>query len=74
MNELIQAFEMTTPTGWIISVLLTIIIYFLNRFMKSFDEMKNAVETITKTVVAHETIVDGHEKRLDKVEKVLFNE
>lgn len=74
MEGLLQALEMTTPTGWIISVLLAVIVYFLKRFMKSFDRLEQSVEKVTEAIVEHRTIVDAHEKRLDKVEKVLFND
>lgn len=74
MKELLQSFEMTTPTGWIISILLAIIIYFLKRFMKSFDKLEQSVEKVSDAIIEHRTIVDGHEKRIDKIEKAVFNE
>lgn len=72
MESLLQSLEMTTPTGWIISALLAVIIFFLRRFITSIDKMEKSVSIISEAVVKHETIVDAHEKRLDKIEQTVF--
>jgi len=72
MSELLQAFEVTTPTGWIISALLAVIIWFLNRFVKSIDKMEKSVETISNAMVEHKTIVDEHERRINFIEEKIF--
>lgn len=74
MDAIWQSFELTTPTGWIICLLLGVIIYFLKRFMKSFDKLEKSVEMVTTAIVEHKTIVDSHEKRLDKVERAVYGE
>lgn len=72
MESVFQALSQTTPTGWIISTLLAIVVYFLQRFIKSIDEMKTDVGKIATAMVEHKTIVDEHDRRIERIEEKLF--
>jgi len=72
MESVLESFSNTTPTAWLITALLTVIVFFLKRFIRSVDEMKTSVDAIASAMVEHKTIVDEHDRRIEKIEDKLF--
>lgn len=72
MHSIVESFQYTTPTGWIISTLLLIIVFFLKRFIKSFDSLQESVSEIKTAIVQHTTIVDEHERRITDIEDKVY--
>lgn len=63
----------TSLTGWLITGLLTALVFFLKRLLKSFDKMEQTVSDIGKVIVEHKTIVDDHDHRLNRIEDKVFS-
>lgn len=62
----------TTLTGWLITILLGAVAFFLRRLLKSFDKMENTVSNIGQSIVEHRTIVDDHDHRIGRIEEKVF--
>lgn len=69
---ILNILEDTTLTGWVITALLGVVVYFLQRFVKSVDKLEDSVSKIGNAIVEHKTIVDGHEERLERIEDKVF--
>lgn len=72
MEAITEALSVTSTTGWVISLLLGFVVFFLRRLLKSFDKMENTVSQIGNAIVEHRTIVDGHEDRIGRIEEKVF--
>ena len=64
--------ENTTLTGWLITLLLGALVFFLQRLLKSFDKMEETVSEIGKVIIEHKTIVDDHDHRINRIEEKVF--
>lgn len=69
---LLNILEDTTLTGWLITGMLGIIVFFFKRFIKTVDRLEDSVSKIGNAITEHKTIVDGHEERLERIEDKVF--
>ena len=58
----------------IISVLLSVVIFWLARFVKSVDNLTSKLETFSDIVIRHESEIENAKNKISNLERKIYNQ